>query len=533
MKKLSIKIQSLAGVVAALTLASATSSLQAQTTNVYVDPSQTWVGYMNVFDLSWNYQFGSSWGTADLQASFNNGVVTLAPNVNVYNATDTYWVNPDGSGAKNMDASFYVQNDGLAGQTVTFSGYCWTNTLVAPYAATAFIKDFAPDYSSNTPITTNLTGGFFSITLTTAPGDHIQYGFETTGPDANPATVSTLGHVLVSSNPPPTAPVITGTVGTNTVVLGSTATFAVSAVGSSLTYQWQKNGVNLTNGPTIAGAQSATLVLSNVTAAAEANYTVEVGNSGGNISSTGRLIVVNPAHLTMDPSAIWQGYMNVFDLSGNYQFGSAWGTADLRAAFNSAVLTLAPNTNTYNPTDAYWVNPDGSGNESMDALFYQQFDGLAGDTVTFVGYCPAYTLDTNDTCTAFIRDFNPSYALAASTNLALAAGQSFSITLATTAGDHIQWGFETIGADANPATAASLGNVQVSIAPPVLAVSRTGTTNWLSFATEVGLTYTLQYKTNLTDSTWQTAGSVTGDSTTQTIVNVSPAGSRYYQLSIQ
>jgi hypothetical protein len=33
--------------------------------------------------------------------------------------------------------------------------------------------------------------------------------------------------------------------------------------------------------------------------------------------------------------------------------------------------------------------------------------------------------------------------------------------MATTAGDHIQYGFETIGPDANPATFASLGNAQV------------------------------------------------------------------------
>ena len=121
-----------------------------QTTNVYVDPSYTWVGYMNVFDLPANggaYEFGQSWGTGALPALFNGTQLTLSPNVNNYNASDSYWVNTDGSGNKSCDASFYVQDNTLAGQTVTFSGYCLTNTLVSPYTCTVFIKDFDSGYN--------------------------------------------------------------------------------------------------------------------------------------------------------------------------------------------------------------------------------------------------------------------------------------------------------------------------------------------------------------------------------------------------
>ena len=38
-----------------------------------------------------------------------------------------------------------------------------------------------------------------------------------------------------------------------------TANFSVTATGCSLTYQWQKNGVNLSNGGNISGATTATL----------------------------------------------------------------------------------------------------------------------------------------------------------------------------------------------------------------------------------------------------------------------------------
>lgn len=187
---------------------------QSQTTNVYVDPSQNWIGYMNIFDLPSNggaLEFGQAWGTTALPAVFNGSLLTIGPNVNTYNASDPYWANPDGSGNKTCDASFYVQNDALAGSTITFSGYCQSNTLVSPYTSVAFIKDYNSGYALNASISgTLVTGQTFSITLATSPGDHIQYGFETIGPDANPATVASLGSVLVSSNavvpPPPSSP---------------------------------------------------------------------------------------------------------------------------------------------------------------------------------------------------------------------------------------------------------------------------------------------------------------------------------------
>ena len=67
-----------------------------------------------------------------------------------------------------------------------------SNTLVSPYTSVAFIKDFASDYSSFTSSTQALTVGVHSISLLTSgnAGHHIQYGFETDGPDANPATAA-------------------------------------------------------------------------------------------------------------------------------------------------------------------------------------------------------------------------------------------------------------------------------------------------------------------------------------------------------
>jgi hypothetical protein len=139
--------------------------------------------------------------------------VTLSPNVNTYNPTDHYWVNPDGSGANDMAASTYCEVDsgGLANSQVIFTFDVLSNTLGTDawgrqYSAHAFIKDFGPGYSYNGQQTVALTPGIDSVTypLTGAnPGEIVQFGFEMDGPDANPATVASLGNVVITAVPEP------------------------------------------------------------------------------------------------------------------------------------------------------------------------------------------------------------------------------------------------------------------------------------------------------------------------------------------
>jgi hypothetical protein len=202
--KISIRTLSLAGVTA-FTLLSTINQGAAQTT-VNVDPGSPWIGYMNVFNLPADggaYQFGGSWGTADLRAAFSGNTLTLAPCTNVWETTDTYWVKADGvSPNKQMDANMYVQNDALAGQTVTFLGGTVANTLSGQYTVDAFIKDFNSSYSLVGSSTVQLIPGqFFDFSLATQAGDHIQYGFEMIGPDANPFTAGSLGFVQIVPEP--------------------------------------------------------------------------------------------------------------------------------------------------------------------------------------------------------------------------------------------------------------------------------------------------------------------------------------------
>ncbi|MBD2700829.1 fibronectin type III domain-containing protein [Spirosoma sp. BT702] len=75
-----------------------------------------------------------------------------------------------------------------------------------------------------------------------------------------------------------------------TVVAGSTATASVSATGSSLTYQWYKDGT--APGNIVAGQTSATLTLSNVQFSQAGTYYVQVSNGCSSTISTGFTLVV-------------------------------------------------------------------------------------------------------------------------------------------------------------------------------------------------------------------------------------------------
>ncbi len=185
-----------------------TSHSQVQVT---VDPGATWLGYMNVFELPANgggFVFGSSWGTADLVATFAGSTLTLSPNT--IGDPDPFWYigggGPGAQGNKIMEANMYIENTGgLNGQNVTFSGLVSANTLVSPYTSIAFIKDFAPDYSSFNVITAPLVEGAFSINLDTLadPTRHVQYGFTTVGPNVWITDVGPLGSVQITAIPEP------------------------------------------------------------------------------------------------------------------------------------------------------------------------------------------------------------------------------------------------------------------------------------------------------------------------------------------
>ena len=77
------------------------------------------------------------------------------------------------------------------------------------------------------------------------------------------------------------------------IVPGSVVSFSVTAIGTEpLSYQWQKDGVNLTDGGSITGSTTATLAIAGVRESDEGGYGCVLSNTYGmNTSNTATLTV--------------------------------------------------------------------------------------------------------------------------------------------------------------------------------------------------------------------------------------------------
>lgn len=86
---------------------------------------------------------------------------------------------------------------------------------------------------------------------------------------------------------PPGAPVITNQPKHTTVSAGATAVFTVGVSNlAGVSYQWQHNGANLSDGGNISGATTATLTVSDVSSSDVGRYRVRVTNAGGSVLSS-------------------------------------------------------------------------------------------------------------------------------------------------------------------------------------------------------------------------------------------------------
>jgi MYXO-CTERM domain-containing protein len=185
----------------------------ASAVEVTIDSATMNLGYMNVFNLpadGGGFQFGSSWGVPDLRANFSSATtVNFLPNS--IDDPNPYWYLPSGgpgsTGNKIMEANLYAQETGsLGGQTVNFTGIVDSYTLASGYVFQAFIRDFAPDFSSVVESTVPLsTVGPFSLSLDTIadPARHVQWGLQMTGPNVWITDAPALGGVQVTAVPEP------------------------------------------------------------------------------------------------------------------------------------------------------------------------------------------------------------------------------------------------------------------------------------------------------------------------------------------
>jgi hypothetical protein len=540
-------------------------------TTVQVDSTKTWLGYMNVYTniggTQGPYIYGSVWGTAALTAYFTGtNYVTVMPNTNMWIITDPFWVNTNTfpyTGVKWMEANFYVDvGTALQGQTVTFVGNTYSNTLVAPYTSAAFIKEFAAGYSYVGMTTTPLVGGSpFTVTRSIAPGHIAQYGFITMGPNADPALVAGLGKAVIAVNN--ADPSITG-LADQARVTGQTAAFTTVATGTApFTYQWEQVTATATNPLstggriTISGTPTNTLTITSLVVSDAGTYRVTVTNTHGAAVTTANLAVVPLAqaqtNLLINSSfdqgpfansaeAGWFGFNGAYLASTNdfYYFSS---TPVAVVDGINCVQTYSTAPNSYNgvfqdrpasPGEIYTANawfltpvedPIGVSNVCYLEVQFRDAGG-----VPLVQYASAM-VNSNTPLSTWIN-LTPTNVHAGDFVTSLGTSP-FMVAPPGTARVRCQ---VTYHSDAVNDLGGSVyvDAMTLMLKAPVFTAANSAGQMQISFPTLYGPNYRAYYKNNLSDTTWQVLPTVvTGDGTTKAITDTFTNPNRFYIINTQ
>ena len=180
--------------------------------DVTFSAGDNWISFMNVFRADGSYWFGDPWSFENLKSTLDTdaNTLTLQPNFNAYadNVGNPEWVDQTtGEGVATMEANSFVEpGASFNGVDLTFSGAVQSFTLSDDYVVNVFIKALDPNNGFQDALgggsTTQLTeAGEFSVSAAGAnmpAGLIIQYGFNVTGPNANPANEAALGSVIIS-----------------------------------------------------------------------------------------------------------------------------------------------------------------------------------------------------------------------------------------------------------------------------------------------------------------------------------------------
>ena len=128
-------------------------------------------------------------------------------------------------------------------------------------------------------------------------------------------------------------PVISSHPQNRSATLGQSATLSVTATGTgTLTYQWQKDGVN------VAGATQASFTIASVQVTSIGDYAVLITDAGGSITSSAASLTIPGI-----PTGIWRGLVayypftgNANDASGNGHHGTVSGAVLASDRFGTA-----------------------------------------------------------------------------------------------------------------------------------------------------------------------------------------------------
>ncbi len=199
---------------------------------------------------------------------------------------------------------------------------------------------------------------------------------------------------LIATILPPTAPIITMPPQSVTNYEGETVLFTVAATGAgTLSYKWQRNSVDMSDGVTIHGVHTSTLRLDNVKASQADSYDAVVMNFVGSTPSPSAMLTVLPTPSGNLLGHWLAGATNFADISGymptNTHDGFLAGSTN--AWFTNDVPPTATGQSLYFPiaVTATYTNADTllaiSNSSMLDLSYTNTFDDTTtnGFTVMF------------------------------------------------------------------------------------------------------------------------------------------------------
>lgn len=180
----------------------------------------------------------------------------------------------------------YVNGTG-ANQGCALSGGTWFDAAISNFPSTYANKYFFIDYCNQYIKHINANGTSVNTFATGLPIESI---ILEQGPDGNLYYLSRSTNALFKiSYVGVSAPVINSHPVSTTVIGGQTATFMITVTGTPpITYQWKKNGVNISN------SNNSVLTINNASAANAATYTCKVTNAYGTATSNAAVLTVLP-----------------------------------------------------------------------------------------------------------------------------------------------------------------------------------------------------------------------------------------------
>ena len=240
--------------------------------------------------------------STDNGATFSVVVTNISGSVTSNNATLTVTTTPPPAGTFNEVES----NGTTAAANVVGTTF---NKIVGTIGASGDLDFFAVTLANGETLTVNMTGPAldYDLALLNSAGTSLKSStgstatetvtYQNTGAAAT-FYIKVLGYsgansttpynlALVRSSSTVTAPVLTGQPQSATVVTGATATFTVTATGSSLGYQWRKNGTSISGATSVSYTTPATTSTDN-----GATFSVVVSNTAGSVTSSNATLTV-------------------------------------------------------------------------------------------------------------------------------------------------------------------------------------------------------------------------------------------------